>query len=72
MATSALEMQQNASRDRWSFEQSEAKLEEIMRAIHSRCHETAELYGSPGNLVLGANVSGFLQVAAAVHAHGLI
>ena len=72
VATSALEMQQNASRDRWSFEQSEAKLEEIMRAIHSRCHETAELYGSPGNLVLGANVSGFLSVAAAVHAHGLI
>ncbi|MCF6742972.1 NADP-specific glutamate dehydrogenase [Blastococcus sp. KM273128] len=72
VATSALEMQQNASRDRWSFEHSEARLEEIMRDIHARCHETAEEYGSPGDLVLGANVAGFLQVAEAVHAHGLI
>ncbi|TFV67783.1 UNVERIFIED_ORG: NADP-specific glutamate dehydrogenase [Bacillus sp. AZ43] len=72
VATSALEMQQNASRDRWSFEHSEAKLEEIMRGIHARCHETAEDYGRPGDLVLGANVAGFLEVAEAVHAHGLI
>jgi glutamate dehydrogenase (NADP+) len=72
VATSALEMQQNASRDRWTFEHSEARLEEIMRSIHTRCHETAEDYGSPGDLVLGANVSGFLEVAEAVHAHGLI
>ncbi|GAA3168750.1 NADP-specific glutamate dehydrogenase [Blastococcus jejuensis] len=72
VATSALEMQQNASRDRWSFEHSEAKLEEIMRGIHTRCHETAEEYGAPGDLVLGANVAGFLEVAEAVHAHGLI
>ncbi|SDF66356.1 glutamate dehydrogenase (NADP+) [Blastococcus fimeti] len=72
VATSALEMQQNASRDRWSFEHSEAKLEEIMRGIHQRCHDTAEDYGAPGDLVLGANVAGFLQVAEAVHAHGLI
>jgi glutamate dehydrogenase (NADP+) len=72
VATSALEMQQNASRDRWNFAHSEAKLEEIMRGIHRRCHETAEEYGSPGDLVLGANVAGFLEVAEAVHAHGLI
>jgi glutamate dehydrogenase (NADP+) len=72
VATSALEMQQNASRDRWTFEHSEAKLEEIMRGIHTRCHETADEYGSPGDLVLGANVAGFLEVAEAVHAHGLI
>jgi glutamate dehydrogenase (NADP+) len=72
VATSALEMQQNASRDRWSFEHSEAKLEEIMRGIHARCAETAEEYGSPGDLVLGANVAGFLEVAQAVHAHGLV
>jgi glutamate dehydrogenase (NADP+) len=72
VATSALEMQQNASRDRWTFEHSEARLEEIMRAIHARCHETAEEYGAPGDLVLGANVAGFLEVAEAVHAHGLI
>ncbi|HEX2075789.1 MAG TPA: NADP-specific glutamate dehydrogenase [Geodermatophilus sp.] len=72
VATSALEMQQNASRDRWTFEHSEVRLEEIMRDIHARCHATAEEYGSPGDLVLGANVAGFLQVAEAVHAHGLI
>ncbi|MGY1705233.1 NADP-specific glutamate dehydrogenase [Geodermatophilus sp. SYSU D00697] len=72
VATSALEMQQNASRDRWTFEHTEARLEEIMRDIHARCHATAEEYGSPGDLVLGANVAGFLQVAEAVHAHGLI
>ncbi|WP_164701043.1 NADP-specific glutamate dehydrogenase [Modestobacter sp. KNN46-3] len=72
VATSALEMQQNASRDRWTFEHSEQRLEEIMRAIHARCHETAEEYGAPGDLVLGANVAGFLQVAEAVHAHGLV
>ncbi|SNR89051.1 glutamate dehydrogenase (NADP+) [Blastococcus mobilis] len=72
VATSALEMQQNASRDRWTFEHSEARLNEIMRSIHTRCHETAEEYGAPGDLVLGANVAGFLEVAEAVHAHGLI
>ncbi|MGY1635800.1 NADP-specific glutamate dehydrogenase [Geodermatophilus sp. SYSU D00742] len=72
VATSALEMQQNASRDRWTFEHTEARLEEIMRDIHTRCHATAEEYGSPGDLVLGANVAGFLQVAEAVHAHGLV
>ncbi|MCZ2805460.1 NADP-specific glutamate dehydrogenase [Modestobacter sp. VKM Ac-2983] len=72
VATSALEMQQNASRDRWTFQHSEQRLEEIMRGIHARCHETAEEYGAPGDLVLGANVAGFLQVADAVHAHGLV
>ncbi len=72
VATSALEMQQNASRDRWSFEHTEARLEEIMRDIHTRCSATAEEYGSPGDLVLGANVAGFLEVAEAVHAHGLV
>ncbi len=72
VATSALEMQQNASRDRWTFEHTEARLQEIMRSIHTRCQETAEEYGDPGNLVLGANISGFLTVAAAVHAQGLV
>jgi glutamate dehydrogenase (NADP+) len=72
VATSALEMQQNASRDRWTFEHSEARLAEIMRSIHRRCYDTAEEYGAPGDLVLGANVAGFLEVAEAVHAHGLI
>jgi glutamate dehydrogenase (NADP+) len=43
-----------------------------MRDIHTRCSATAEEYGSPGDLVLGANVAGFLEVAEAVHAHGLV
>ncbi|RFU21695.1 NADP-specific glutamate dehydrogenase [Geodermatophilus marinus] len=72
VATSALEMQQNASRDRWTFEHTEDRLEEIMRDIHTRCFETADEYGSPGDLVLGANVAGFLEVAEAVHALGLV
>ncbi|HWG92976.1 MAG TPA: NADP-specific glutamate dehydrogenase [Mycobacteriales bacterium] len=72
VATSALEMQQNASRDRWTFEHTESRLADIMRGIHARCYETAEEYGAPGDLVLGANVAGFLTVAEAVHAQGLV
>jgi glutamate dehydrogenase (NADP+) len=72
VATSALEMQQNASRDSWSFEHTEARLAEIMRGIHESCAETAEEYGEPGNYVLGANISGFTRVANAMLALGLI
>jgi glutamate dehydrogenase (NADP+) len=72
VATSALEMQQNASRDSWTFEHSEARLSEIMRGIHQLCHETAERYGSPGDLVRGANIAGFLRVARAMVALGLV
>lgn len=72
VATSALEMQQNASRDSWSFEATEARLASIMHGIHDRCAEMAEEYGSPGNYVLGANVAGFIRVAEAMRAHGII
>lgn len=72
VATSALEMQQNASRDSWSFEHTEQRLEEIMRAIHDRCAETAEEYGSPGNYIAGANIAGFIRVADAMLALGII
>jgi glutamate dehydrogenase (NADP+) len=72
VATSALEMQQNASRDRWTFQHTEDRLRKIMRDIHDECQHTAEEYGAPGDLVLGANVAGFLRVAEAVHAHGLV
>ena len=72
VATSALEMQQNASRDSWTFEHSEARLSEIMSGIHQLCHETAEQYGSPGDLVRGANIAGFLRVARAMVALGVI
>jgi glutamate dehydrogenase (NADP+) len=72
VATSALEMQQNASRDSWSAEFTEQRLAEIMRNIHRTCSETAEEYGSPGDLVRGANIAGFQRVARAMEALGLI
>jgi glutamate dehydrogenase (NADP+) len=72
VATSALEMQQNASRDRWTFEHTEQRLAEIMRDIHATCYETAEDYGVPGNYVVGANIAGFLRVADAMVALGLV
>jgi glutamate dehydrogenase (NADP+) len=72
VATSALEMQQNASRDRWTFERTEARLDEIMVSIHAACHETADEYGRPGDYVTGANVRGFIRVADAMIAFGII
>lgn len=72
VATSALEMQQNASRDSWSFAHTEARLTEIMIGIHDRCASTADEYGVPGNYVAGANIAGFVKVANAMLAQGLI
>ncbi|WP_433088626.1 NADP-specific glutamate dehydrogenase [Dactylosporangium sp. CA-052675] len=72
VAASALEMQQNASRDSWTFEYSQQRLRGIMRDIHARCHATAEEYGMPGNYVAGANIDGFRMVAEAMLAQGLI
>ena len=72
VATSALEMQQNASRDSWTFEQTEARLAQIMRTIHDNCARTAEEYGAPGNYVLGANIAGFVTVAESMRALGVI
>jgi glutamate dehydrogenase (NADP+) len=72
VATSALEMQQNASRDAWTFEYSEQRLHDIMRKIHQNCHDTAEEFGSPGNYIIGANIVGFRRVAEAMLAFGVI
>ncbi len=72
VATSALEMQQNASRDAWDFAYTENKLADIMKQIHRRCHDTAEEFGTPGNYVNGANIAGFLKVAKAMAALGLV
>ena len=72
VATSALEMQQNASRDSWSFEHTEERLKDIMVGIHERCAETADEYGRPGDYVTGANLAGFLRVADAMMALGVI
>lgn len=72
VATSALEMQQNASRDTWTFEYTEKRLAEIMTNIHNQCYETAEEFGTPGNYVNGANIAGFIKVARAMVAQGVI
>ena len=65
-------MQQNASRDSWTFEYTERGSHEIMKEIHRACHDTAEEFGDPGNYVLGANIAGFIRVAEAMVALGLI
>ncbi len=72
VATSALEMQQNASRDSWSFEKAAQRLEQIMNDIHDRCVETADEYGHPGDYVVGANLAGYIKVADAMVAMGVI
>ena len=72
VATSALEMQQNASRDSWTFEETEERLAEIMHQIHDSCADTADEYGAPGDYVLGANVAGFVRVAEAMRALGVV
>ena len=72
VATSALEMQQNASRDSWTFEYAEERLHEIMQGIYGTCAMTAEEYGMPGDYVAGANMAGFTQVADAMLALGVV
>ena len=72
VATSALEMQQNASRDTWTFDYTQKRLEEIMIEIHKNCYETAAEFGSEGNYVMGANINGFLRVARSMSAMGVI
>lgn len=72
VAVSALEMSQNSMRYRWTFEEVDAKLESIMTAIYNDSKKAAEEYGFPGNLVVGSNIVGFLRVAEAMVAHGVV
>jgi glutamate dehydrogenase (NADP+) len=72
VATSGLEMAQNSARLTWSREEVDDRLHKIMIAIHKNCFETAEAYGTPGNLVNGANIGGFLKVANAMLDQGLV
>jgi glutamate dehydrogenase (NADP+) len=72
VATSALEMQQNASRDSWTFEYTEKRLHETMVNIHKACYEQSEEFGCPGNYIIGANIAGFRKVADAMISLGLI
>jgi glutamate dehydrogenase (NADP+) len=72
VATSQLEMSQNASMLQWSFEEVDAKLKRIMENIYRTASETAKEFGAPGNLVLGANIAGFRKVADAMIDQGVV
>ncbi len=72
VAVSALEMVQNATREKWGFDESEVRLRGIISDIHSAAFEAAERYGHPGNYVVGANAAGFVRVADAMLAQGIV
>lgn len=72
VAVSALEMAQNSARLAWSFEEVDAKLKDIMRSIYQSSVNAAKEYGYEDNLVVGSNIAGFLKVADAMIAHGVV
>lgn len=72
VATSGLEMSQNASMSSWSFDEVDEKLQKIMRGIYENASETAKEFGEAHNLVLGANIAGFRKVARAMIEQGVI
>ena len=72
VATSGLEMSQNSIRMSWSFDEVDEKLHGIMKNIFKACYDASVECGQPGNLMLGANVAGFLKVADAMMAQGVV
>ena len=72
VATSGLEMSQNSLRLGWTRAEVDARLDGIMVNIHKNASETAEKYGRPGDYVFGANVAGFLKIAEAMIAQGVV
>ncbi|WP_416445250.1 NADP-specific glutamate dehydrogenase [Leucobacter sp. HNU] len=72
VATSALEMSQNAARERWGFESSEERLHTIMRDVHDASYDASARYGRPGDYVLGANTAAFATVARAMLDQGVV
>jgi len=72
VACSALEMSQNSMRYSWTFEEVDAKLKDIMVNIYFNSRNTAKEYGQEDNFVVGSNIAGFLKVATAMMAHGVI
>jgi glutamate dehydrogenase (NADP+) len=72
VATSGLEMTQNFMGSHWSTEEVDAKLQSIMKNIHDTCLAAANEYGKPGNYMVGANIAGFLKVARAMQAQGVV
>ena len=71
VATSGLEMSQNSMRLSWTFEEVDAKLEQIMKNIFYNAYNVSKEYGEEGNLILGANIAGFLKVADAMKWQGI-
>ncbi len=72
VATSALEMSQNSLRLSWTFDEVDARLHDIMVGIYNQMSSTAKEYGVPGNFVTGANIAGFIKVAEAMMAQGIV
>ena len=72
VATSALEMTQNSMRYSWTFEEVDAKLKQIMTSIYRNISTAAREYGHEGNLIVGSNVAGFIKVAEAMMAQGIV
>ncbi|MDU2564030.1 MAG: NADP-specific glutamate dehydrogenase [Streptococcus lutetiensis] len=72
VAVSALEMAQNSQRTPWSFEEVDAKLYNIMKGIYENTAAAAKEFDAEGNLVVGANIAGFLKVAEAMSAQGIV
>ncbi len=72
VATSGLEMTQNSIRMSWTFEEVDEKLQSIMKSIYKACYDASVECGRPGDLMLGANVAGFLKAAAAMMAQGVV
>lgn len=72
VSTSGLEMTQNSMRLSWTREEVDERLKQIMKGIHKACLEAAEMYGRPGDYVTGANIAGFLKVAKAMLAYGVM
>jgi len=72
VATSGLEMAQNSMRYNWTREEVDTRLHNIMKSIHKNCLDTAARFGTPGNLVNGANIAGFLKVADSMMDQGLV
>ena len=72
VATSGLEMSQNSLRLAWTREEVDARLDAIMVGIHKAAYETAQEYGRDGDYVFGANVAGFLKIAEAMQAQGVV
>ena len=72
VAVSGLEMSQNSMRLAWTREEVDQRLKDIMKNIHDNAYSASKEFGAEGNYVMGANIAGFLKVADAMIAHGVV